>query len=122
MLTTAGPMGAGHIEPACATRSQKGYHVVISNSRARRTISYNDHRRPVDLISLHSCERFVGTIKLENRNFGTQVDLARQSQEILRVLSRHVRNAANLSLAPKKAVVIEFWNSVQVDRIDRHNH
>src|ERR1039457_1870628 len=63
----------------------------------RRFCSRNDHRCAVD---------------------GMDLDLGGNLEKVARVGAGHVRNAANLALAPKQMVVVELGNAVEMDRVD----
>src|SRR5258708_34189407 len=52
-------------------------------------------------------------------NLGTKTDLVCNLKEIPRVRAGHIGNAANLPLAPQKAIVVEFWDAVEVYSVDR---
>src|ERR1039457_3916171 len=62
----------------------------------RRFCSRNDHRCAVD---------------------GMELDLGGNLEKVARVGAGHVRNAANLALAPKQMVVVELGNAVEWDRV-----
>src|SRR5260370_39125304 len=52
-------------------------------------------------------------------NLGTKTDLVCDLKEIPRVRAGHICNAANLPLAPQKAIVVEFGDAVEVYSVDR---
>ena len=57
-------------------------------------------------------------LQRKDRHFRAQVDFGGDPQEVVCVGAGHIRDAANLALAPQQAVVIEFGDAVQVNRVD----
>src|SRR5215470_12104100 len=81
--------------------------------------SGNNDNRPIDAVRLQRSQSLVGLRKRKRRHPGLQVDSRGSLKKILRILTRHIGHAANLALAPKQPVVIEFRNSIEVNRIYR---
>src|ERR1700686_1532524 len=74
--------------------------------------SRNDHCGSVNPIAFQCGERLVDAIQWEGCHLWPQIDFGGESQELPGVIARHVGDAADLTLAPQQAVVIEFRNSI----------
>src|SRR5262245_12438920 len=85
-----------------------------------RNASRNNHRRPVNGVPFHGRQGLIRLLQRKQRNLRPQPDFCREVQKIPRILSGHVRYAANLPFAPEQPVVIELRHAIQVDGIDRH--
>jgi len=63
----------------------------------------------------------IRALEWKRRNFRIDLDFGRESEEIARVLTRHIRNAADLTLTPQQRIVIELGHAIEVNRVDRHD-
>src|ERR1035438_4905135 len=84
----------------------------------RRFCSRNDHRCAVDGIVLDREQSLVGLMERKLRHLGMKLDLGGNLEKVARVGAGHVRNAANLALAPQQMVVVELGNAVKVDCVN----
>src|SRR6267378_3494686 len=82
---------------------------------------WDNHSRSINGISLNCRQSLVHPIKRENRGPGTQIDFAGKLKKITGIGARHVRDTAQLALAPEKAIIVEFRNAVEMDRVDGDN-
>src|SRR5664279_1788533 len=84
----------------------------------RRFRSRNDDRCAVDGIVLDREQSFVGLMERELRHLGMKLDLGGNLEEVARVGAGHIRNAANLALAPQQMVVVELGNAIEMNRVN----
>ena len=67
---------------------------------------------------LDGFEGAVGVVEREGLDGGRKREIAGESEEVARVLARHVGDAAQLALAPEQAVVVEGGHLVEVNGVD----
>ena len=92
-----------------------------SNVRLKALAARQNNRGAVDGIVLDGEQRVVHTVERERCGLWSNSQATGDFQEIARVRTRHIRDAAHLALAPQQAIVIEFRNPIQMDGVDR-NH
>ena len=59
-----------------------------------------DYRRPVDRVAFQGAERFVSVIKRKRSHLGSKADFSGNVEEVPSVSTGHIRDAADLTLAP----------------------
>ena len=63
-------------------------------------------------------ESGVGVVQRKFRDAGLDVEVVRDLEEVAGVVAGHVGDAANLTLAPEKLVVVEGVHLVEMDGVD----
>src|SRR5580700_1509087 len=91
----------------------------ISASGVGQKVSRHDDRRSVDGVMLDGGERLVGLVQGKYGYLWLQPYVGGSFEKVSRVGSSHVCDAADLALAPQQPVVIEFGDTVEMDRVDR---
>src|SRR6059058_5703133 len=81
----------------------------------------NDNSRSVHGVALDGGKRFIHATERKGRHLRLDPDLACNTQEIARVGTGHVGNAADLPLAPKQPIVIKLRYTVQMDGVNGHD-
>src|SRR5664280_3429485 len=84
----------------------------------RRFRLRNDHGCAVDGVVLDREQSFVGLMERKLPNLGMKLDLGGNLEEVARIGAGHVRNTANLALAPKQMVVVELGNMIEMNRVN----
>src|ERR1019366_9030991 len=84
----------------------------------RRFCLRNDYRCAVDGIVLDREQSLVGLIERKLRNLGMKLDLGGNLEKVASVGAGHVRNTANLALAPKQMVVVKLGNMIEMNRVN----
>src|SRR3984885_1895086 len=77
-----------------------------------------DDARSVGGFVFYRLQGLVGLIEREDLDLGLDADFAGAVEIVARVLASHVGYAADLALAPEKAVVVEGGHLVEVDGVD----
>src|ERR1700728_2671635 len=85
--------------------------------RAGRSLGKDD-ARSVGGFVLYRLQGLVGLIEREDLDLGLDADFAGTVEIVAGVLAGHVGYAADLALAPEKAVVVEGRDLVEVDGVD----
>lgn len=68
---------------------------------------------------LDSPDGLVRIFEWERDDTWTEIELVSDGEEVARILSGHVSNAADLALAPKMLVIVEGWHLIEVNGVDR---
>src|SRR6266446_6010206 len=72
----------------------------------------------VDGIFFYRNQSFVDLVEWECGYLRSQINLARDLEEISSVSTSHVRDTPKLALAPEQAIIVKLGDSVQVNCVD----